>query len=173
MPGRGQVAPASFWERMRTKWLTVCMVVKAMRYVRKNITVPAALDARYVVVGEAFTKLRHDRRVSPRKDAGVAVSVFRLVEEADEVFELRFSDSDVYGRARDILTQYRDQSFSYVDAVAFAVVDSDPSLDQVLTVDGRDFSTYRFAHPTDVVLPRSIKYRAQRSMSKVDSTETP
>lgn len=70
-------------------------------------------------------------------------------------------------------TQYRDQSFSYVDAVAFAVVDSDPSLDQVLTVDGRDFSTYRFAHPTDVVLPRSIKYRAQRSMSKVDSTETP
>jgi len=121
--------------------------VLAARQARAKIVVPDA------VVGEAFTKLRYDRLVSPRKDAGIAMSVFRLVDEADDVFEVRFGDRETYGRARDILAQYRDQSFSYVDALAFTFLDADASLKQVLTVDGRDFSTYRFAHPVEVVLP--------------------
>jgi len=76
-----------------------------------------------VVLGEAFTKLRYDRHVSPRRDASIALRVFRLVDEAPEVFELRFGDRQTYGDARDILAQYADQSFSYVDAVAFTILD--------------------------------------------------
>jgi len=41
-----------------------------------------------VVVGEAFTKLRYDRRISPRKDASVALSVFQLVDESPDLFEV-------------------------------------------------------------------------------------
>ena len=114
---------------------------------KTKIAVPDA------VLGEAFTKLRFDRRVSPRKDARIALAVFRMVEEADDVFELRFASSEAHTRARDILGQYSDQSFSYVDALAFSIADGDPSLNRVLTVDGRDFSTYRFAHPVAVVVP--------------------
>jgi predicted nucleic acid-binding protein len=58
-----------------------------------------------------------------------------------------------YRQARDILTQYVDQSFSYVDAVVFTIVNDDPSVDQILTVDGRDFSIYRFAHSVEIVVP--------------------
>jgi predicted nucleic acid-binding protein len=54
---------------------------------------------------------------------------------------------------KDILTKYIDQSFSYVDAVVFAAVDDDPTLDQILTVDGRDFSIYRFAHSVEIIAP--------------------
>ena len=106
-----------------------------------------------VVVGEAFTKLRYDRRVSPRKDASIALTVFRLVDENAGLFELRPTNTGTYGTARDILAHYVDQSFSYVDAVVFTVVDADPAIRQVLTVDGRDFSIYRFAHPVEVVVP--------------------
>jgi hypothetical protein len=35
----------------------------------------------------------------------------------------------------------------------FTAVDDDPSVDQVLTVDGRDFSTYRFAHSVQIIVP--------------------
>ncbi len=106
-----------------------------------------------VVVGEAFTKLRYDRRVSPRKDSSAALGVFGLVDEAPELFEVRFVARNGYDRVREILVQYRDQSFSYVDALVFMTVDDDPKATQVLTVDGRDFSTYRFAHPVEVVVP--------------------
>ncbi len=106
-----------------------------------------------VVVGEAFTKLRYDRRISPRKDASVALSVFRLVDEAADLFEVRATGRDAYRQARDILTQYVDQSFSFVDAVVFTIVNDDPTVDQILTVDGRDFSNYRFAHAVEIVVP--------------------
>ena len=106
-----------------------------------------------IVLGEAFTRLRYDRRVSPRRDSSAALSVFSLVDEAPELFEVRFLPGDGYKRAREILTQYSDQHFSYVDAVVFAIIDDDPELIQVLTVDGRDFSTYRFAHAVNVVIP--------------------
>src|SRR5207244_330128 len=71
-----------------------------------------------LVVGEAFTKLGYDRRVSPRKDSSVAMTVFRLVDASPELFELRLMARDTYSRARDILAQYDNQSpFSYVDAL--------------------------------------------------------
>jgi len=104
-------------------------------------------------VGEAFTKLRYDRRVSPRRDASVALSVFKLVDGIPELFDVRPLGRGAYQRGRDILAQYIDQSFSYVDAAVFALVDDDPTLDQILTVDGRDFSIYRFAHSVEIVVP--------------------
>jgi predicted nucleic acid-binding protein len=106
-----------------------------------------------LVLGEAFTKLRYDRRVSPRKDAGIALTVFRLVDDSTELFEVRPAGQGAYQKARDILAQYADQSFSYVDAVVFTVVDADPAIHQILTVDGRDFAIYRFAHTVEVVVP--------------------
>jgi len=106
-----------------------------------------------VVVGEAFTKLRYDRRVSPRKDASVAMSVFRLVDESADLFEVRPAGRGAYFQARDILAQYIDQSFSFVDAVVFTLVNDDPAVDRILTVDGRDFSIYRFAHNVEIVVP--------------------
>ncbi len=106
-----------------------------------------------VVVGEAFTKLRYDRRVSPRKDASVALTIFKLVDGTPDLFEVRPAVRGSHRRAKDILTQYIDQSFSYVDAVVFAAVDEDPGLDQILTVDGRDFSIYRFGHSVEIIVP--------------------
>jgi predicted nucleic acid-binding protein len=106
-----------------------------------------------LVVGEAFTKLRYDRRVSPRKDASVALTVFGLVDANSNVFEVRAVGPDVYRRARNVLVQYRDQTFSYVDAVLFSIVDDDPDIGQVLTVAGRDFATYRFGHAVEIVVP--------------------
>ena len=106
-----------------------------------------------LVVGEAFTKLRYDKRVSPRNDANIAMMVFGLVDSAPELFELRSVDGGTYQKTRDVLAKYIDQSFSYVDAVIFSIVDDDPSINQVLTIDGRDFTVYRFRHTVEIVLP--------------------
>ena len=106
-----------------------------------------------LVVGEAFTKLRYDRRVSPRKDASVALTVFRLVDDSTALFEVRHAGERAYRRARDILVQYADRSFSYVDAIVFTIADADPEIQQILTVDGRDFALYRFAHHIEIVVP--------------------
>lgn len=119
----------------------------AARRQRLKIAVPD------LVVGEAFTKLRYDRRVSPRKDTSIALTVFRLVDDSAELFEVRPADRRAYQRARDILAQYADQAFSYVDAITFTVVDADPAIQRILTVDGRDFAIYRFAHAVEVVVP--------------------
>jgi predicted nucleic acid-binding protein len=81
------------------------------------------------------------------------MTVFRLVDESIELFDVRRPDQRAYRRARDILAQYRDQSFSYVDAVVFTVVDADLAIDQILTVDGRDFAVYRFGHDVEVIVP--------------------
>lgn len=121
--------------------------VVAARQQQEKIAVPD------IVVGEAFTKLRYDRRVSPRKDASIALTIFGLVEDNPRLFELRPTGRGTYRRAHDILVQYVDQSFSYVDAVVFTVVDADPTIRRVLTVDGRDFSIYRFAHAVEILVP--------------------
>lgn len=126
-------------------WATGQLI--AARQERTKIGVPD------VVVGEAYTKLRYDRRVSPRKDATIALTVFRLVDENGELFHVLSTDGETYRKARDILTKYLHQSFSYVDAVVFTVVDADSTVRQILTVDGRDFSIYRFAHAVEIVLP--------------------
>ena len=91
--------------------------------------------------------------MSPRKDASIALTVFRLVDDSTELFEVRQAGEGAYRRARDILAQYVDQSFSYVDAVVFTVADADPEIQQILTVDGRDFAIYRFAHNIEIVVP--------------------
>ena len=70
-----------------------------------------------------------------------------------DLFEVRPAGRGSLRRAKDILTRYIDQSFSYFDAVVFTAVDDDPSVDQVLTVDGRDFSIYRFAHSVEIIVP--------------------
>ena len=106
-----------------------------------------------VVVGEAFTKLRYDRRVSPRKDPSVALTVFKLLDGSPDLFEVRPAGRGSHRRAKDVLVQYVDQSFSYVDAIVFAAVDDDPTVHQILTVDGRDFSIYRFAHSVEIIVP--------------------
>lgn len=121
--------------------------ILASRQQRTKITVPD------IVIGEAFTKLRYDRRVSPRKDASIALTVFRLVDDNADLFELRPTADRTYEKARDILGQYVDQSFSYVDAIVFTVVDDDRAIRRILTVDGRDFSIYRFAHAVELVVP--------------------
>jgi len=79
-------------------------------------------------VGEAFTKLRYHKRVSPRKDASTAMTVFGLVDAAPELFEVRSVARGIYVRARNVLAQYSEQPFSYVDAVIFSIVDDDPSI---------------------------------------------
>jgi hypothetical protein len=91
--------------------------------------------------------------VSPRKDATIALTVFRLIDGNPAVFEVRATDMRNYRKAQDILRGYLDQTFSYVDAVVFSIVDADPAVRQILTVDGRDFSTYRFAHTVEIVVP--------------------
>ncbi len=106
-----------------------------------------------LIVGEAYTKLRYDRRASPRKNATIALTVFRLVDETGGLFEVRPARAESYRAARGILAQYVDQSFSYVDAVVFSIVDDDPTIRQILTVDGRDFSIYRFAHTVEIAVP--------------------
>lgn len=79
--------------------------------------------------------------------------MFRLVDDNAGLFQLRPAGEGTFRKARNILAQYVDQSFSYVDAVVFTLVDDDPAIRQILTVDGRDFSTYQFAHTVDVVVP--------------------
>ncbi len=106
-----------------------------------------------LIVGEAYTKIRYDRRVSPRRDATIALTVFRLVEETGGLFEVRPARPESYRAAHGILAQYVDQSFSYVDAVVLSIVDGDPKIRELLTVDGSDFSIYRFAHTVEIVIP--------------------
>jgi hypothetical protein len=37
--------------------------------------------------------------------------------------------------------------------VIFHIVDHDPSIEHVLTVDGADFRSFRFAHSVNIVTP--------------------
>lgn len=126
-------------------WATRHIVTARQK--RTKIVVPD------LVVGEAYTKLRYDRRVSPRKDATIALTVFRLVEETSELFEVLPAPAESYRAAQGVLAQYVDQSFSYVDAVIFSIVDRDPAIRAILTVDGRDFSIYRFGHAVEIAVP--------------------
>jgi predicted nucleic acid-binding protein len=105
------------------------------------------------VVGEAYTKLRYDRRVSPRGDGRVAMTVFGLVHESSDAFTVIGPPPGAHLGARALLSRYSDQSFSYVDAIVLLTVDARPEVGAVLTVDGSDFRTYAFAHPIRVLTP--------------------
>lgn len=122
-------------------------VVRA-REVRSRMVVPAD------VLGEAFTKLRYDRRLSQRRDALVALTVLGLVADNPVVFDWRAPTAERHRRVASLLTKYSDQAFSYVDALVFLTVDDDPAIRQVATVDGKDFRTYRFAHQVEIRTPQ-------------------
>jgi predicted nucleic acid-binding protein len=122
--------------------------ITAARRSRVPIVVPQ------LVVGDAFTKLRYDKRVSPRRDTGVAVTLFALVDGNPDTFRVLSTPAGAYSRARAILTQYFDHLFSFIDAVILHLVDQQPSISRVLTVDGSDFRSYRFARPVEIVTPR-------------------
>jgi predicted nucleic acid-binding protein len=106
-----------------------------------------------IVVGEAFTKLRYDKRVSPRRDAGIALTAFAMTDGNPDTFVRVATPASAHAGARTILTRYRDHAFSYVDAVIFHLVERDASITGVLTVDGLDFRSLRFGHPVDVITP--------------------
>jgi len=61
-----------------------------------------------VVAGEAFTKLRYDRRVSGRRDARPALAVFSLLATNPEVFEIRGMPDGSRLRAVEVLAKYVD-----------------------------------------------------------------
>jgi hypothetical protein len=106
------------------------------------------------VVGEAFTKLRYDRRVSGRRDARPALALFGLLEADRALFDVRGLPSDSYVRSRDLLRKYVDQPFSYVDALVLLTVDDERRADRLLTVD-QSLASYRFAHRIVVAAPAS------------------
>jgi hypothetical protein len=78
-----------------------------------------------------------------------------LIEDNPGTFAIRTPNLADHLRAVSLLRDYRDRGFSYVDALCFAAIDSDPEIGRVLTVDGRDFRTNRFAHTVEVVLPKT------------------
>jgi predicted nucleic acid-binding protein len=121
--------------------------ILAARRTRLPILVPEA------VVGEAYTKLRYDRRVSPRRDGRAAMTVFGLVHDSRDAFTVIPAPAGAHLGARALLAKYSDQSFSYVDALVFLTVDAREDVSEVLTVDGSDFRTFAFSRPVAVVTP--------------------
>jgi len=104
------------------------------------------------VAGEAFTKLRYDRQISGRRDSRVALAAFLMLDTAPELFSVRKSPDDCYERARELLTKYVDQAFSYVDAIVLMTADGDREVQALLTVDS-SMTTFAFSHPVVVELP--------------------
>jgi predicted nucleic acid-binding protein len=121
--------------------------ILAAREIHLPILVPEA------VVGEAYTKLRYDRRVSPRGDGRAAMTVFGLVHESRDAFTVIPAPAGAHLGARALLSKYSDQDFSYVDALVFLTVDAREDVREVLTVDGLHFRTYEFSQPVTVVTP--------------------
>lgn len=105
------------------------------------------------MIGEAFTKLRYDKRVSPRRDAGVALTVFAMISANPAAFRTLGVPASAHDRAVGILTHYRDHAFSYVDAVVFHLVDANRLISRILTIDGGDFRSYRFTRNVEIVTP--------------------
>jgi len=105
-----------------------------------------------VVAGEAFTKLRDDRRVSGRRDARPALAVFSLLAANPEVFEMRGMPGGSRLRAVELLATYVDQDFSWVDAVVLLSADDDRRVQELWTVDS-SLTAYRFSHRVAVSTP--------------------
>jgi hypothetical protein len=120
--------------------------IAAQRGQRSRIVVPE------VVAGEAFTKLRHDRRVSGRHDARAALTVFGLLAADSELFELRGMPDESYRRSGELLATYVDQDLSWVDAIVLLCADDDREVDGLWTVDTR-LAVYRFSHQIALASP--------------------
>ena len=121
-------------------------VIAAQRKLRAPIVVPE------VVAGEAYTKLRYDRRVSGRRDARPALTVFGLLAADSELFEIRGMPSESHRRSVDLLARYVDQTFSWVDAIVLLSSDDDSRVERVWTVDST-LGAYRFSHQLLVSSP--------------------
>ena len=121
-------------------------VIEGQRKLRSPIVVPE------VVAGEAFTKLRYDRRVSGRGDARPALAVFGLLAEDSELFEIRGTPNESHRRSVELLAKYVDQAFSWVDAIVLLSADDDRRVERLWTVDST-LRAYRFSHPVVVSSP--------------------
>ncbi len=121
-------------------------VIEAQRKARAPIVVPE------VVAGEAYTKLRYDRRVSGRRDARPALAVFGLLAADSELFEMRSMPNESHRRSVGLLARYVDQTFSWVDAIVLLTADDDRRVDRLWTVDST-LGAYRFSHQVLVVSP--------------------
>jgi len=121
-------------------------VLEAQRKLRAPIVVPE------VVAGEAYTKLRYDRRVSGRRDARPALAVFALLAANSELFEIRSMPSESHRRSVELLAQYVDQTFSWVDAIVLLSADDDRGVESLWTVDST-LTAYRFSHQVVVSSP--------------------
>ena len=119
--------------------------------VRSNRKASPSTDPE-VVAGEAFTKLRYDRRVSGRRDARPALAVFSLLATNPEVFEIRWMPDRSRVRAVEVPVTYVDQNFSWVDAVVLLSADDDRRVQALWTVDS-SLSAYRFSHHLAVSTP--------------------
>lgn len=121
-------------------------VIESQRKLRAAIVVPE------VVAGEAFTKLRYDHRVSGRRDARPALTVFSLLAADSEVFETRGMPRESRRRSVDLLARYVDQTFSWVDAIVLLSADDDRGMERLWTVDST-LGAYRFCHQVVVSSP--------------------
>jgi hypothetical protein len=121
-------------------------VIATQRKLRATIVVPE------VVAGEAYTKLRYDRRVTARGDARPALTVFGLLAADPELFEVRGMPAESHRRSIDLLARYVDQTFSWVDAIVLLSADDDRRVQRLWTVDST-LGTYRFSHQVLVSSP--------------------
>ena len=121
-------------------------VIEAQRTRRAPIVVPE------VVAGEAFTKLRYDHRVSGRRDARPALTVFGLLAADSELFEIRGMATESHRRSVELLARYVDQSFSWVDAIVLLSADDDHRVERLWTVDS-SLGAYRFSHRVVISSP--------------------
>ncbi len=121
-------------------------VIATQRKLRAPIVVPE------VVIGEAYTKLRYDRRVIGRGDARPALTVFGLLAADSELFEIRGMPDESHRRSVGLLARYVDQAFSLVDAIVLLSADDDRRVERLWTVDST-LGTYRFSHQVLVSSP--------------------
>ncbi len=105
-----------------------------------------------VVAGEAFTKVRYDRRVSGHRDARPALTIFGLLSADSQLFQVRSMPTESYRRSIALLAKYVDQTFSWVDAIVLLSADDDRRVERLWTVDST-LGAYRFSHPVVVSSP--------------------
>ncbi|MGH7760772.1 MAG: hypothetical protein ACREOY_05065 [Candidatus Dormibacteraceae bacterium] len=105
-----------------------------------------------LVAGEAFTKLRYDRRISGRGDARPALTVFGLLQTGREIFEVREMPHEALQRSAALLATYVDLPLSWVDAIVLLSADDDRRVDRLWTVDA-SLAAYRFSHNVAVSIP--------------------
>lgn len=85
-----------------------------------------------------------------RESGSVAVAKFLMGIEKSRMRLIPITDDDVY-RTAEILTQYADSRIDFVDATVMAVAER-LQIEQVLTLDRRDFQIFRPKHCSSFTL---------------------